>query len=118
MNSPTLWRIVIGIGFILAIALGLGILIFPESPMYIYSCGRQEEAKQTITKMLGVSKNHHKIAKELREMKGKLESGEGGQPILVEDLHRAYLGSPDSAMNCSTSFPTTYEGKLFFMSHG
>ena len=70
--SPASWRIVMGIGFVWATVLGLGVLLFPESPKYAYSCGRHEEAKNIMTKMLGVSENHHKVAKELREMKDKL----------------------------------------------
>ena len=87
-----------GIGFIWAAILGLGILLFPESPKYAYSRGRKEEAKQTMTKMLGVSENHYKIARELREMKDKLEAESAGTHAWYEVFtgprmaYRTWLG--------------------------
>lgn len=77
-----------GVGFVWALILGLGILLFPESPKYAYSKGRPEEAKRTMTKMLGVSQNHRQVAKELREMKKKLDAENAGN----EPWHAVFTG--------------------------
>lgn len=62
--------------------------MFPESPKYAYSKGRPEEAKKTMTKMLGVSENHRQVAKELREMKKKLDAENAGN----EPWHAVFTG--------------------------
>jgi SP family sugar:H+ symporter-like MFS transporter len=77
-----------GIGFVWALILGLGILLFPESPEYAYSKGRPEDAKNTMTKMLGVSENHRQLAKELRDMKKKLDAENAGN----EPWHAVFTG--------------------------
>lgn len=67
-----------GISFLWALILGTGILFFPESPKFIYRLGRVDDARRTMTKLLGVSENHEKVAKELREMKEKLDAEQSG----------------------------------------
>lgn len=47
-----------------AIILGLGILLFPETPKYAF---RGHEAKRTMVRPLGVSEHHYKVEKELFE---------------------------------------------------
>ena len=68
-----------GIGFLWAIVLGFGILFFPETPKYVYRQGRVDEARRTMTKLLGVPENHIKVAKELGEMKAKLDAETVGE---------------------------------------
>ena len=67
-----------GIGFLWAIILGLGILFFPETPKHAFRKGKPDEAKRTMTKLLGVGDNHRKVAKELNEMKEALEAEQAG----------------------------------------
>jgi len=69
-----------GVGFVWALVLGLGILMFSESPNYAYSKGRHEEAERSMTKMLSVSENKLKVAKELREMKKSEAENAGNEP--------------------------------------
>lgn len=71
MNSTASWRITMGIGFVWAGLLGLGILFLPESPRFAYRQGRTDEAKRVMTKLYGVSDNHRVVAEELQEMKEK-----------------------------------------------
>ena len=106
-----------GIGFVWATVLGLGVLLFPESPKYAYSRGRQEEAKQTMTRMLGVSGNHYRVIKELRETKDKLEAERAGNqswwnvftgPTMA---HRILLGIALQAFQQLTG------ANFFFVSH-
>lgn len=62
-----------GIGFAWPLILGLGILFLPESPRYAYRQGRIDEAKRTMTKLYGVPENHRLVARELADMKEKLD---------------------------------------------
>ena len=87
-----------GIGFLWAIVLGFGILFFPETPKFVYRQGRVDEARRTMTKLLGVSENHIKVAKELGEMKAKLDAETMGNQHWTEIfsaprmLYRIVLG--------------------------
>ena len=74
ISSTASWRIPMGIGFLFAIILGVGILFFPETPKHNFRRRKPEIAKQTMTKLLGVSDNHRKVALELQEMKEALEA--------------------------------------------
>ena len=65
------WRIPMGVGFIWPLILGLGILIFPESPRYDYRHGRVEEARAAMAKMYGVPGTHREVRRELAEIKEK-----------------------------------------------
>lgn len=68
------WRIPMGIGFIWAVVLGVGILLFPETPRYNYRKGKVEEAKQTMMKVYGAPANHYTIFVELEEIEQKLRA--------------------------------------------
>ena len=54
--------------------LGLGILLFPETPRYAYRYGRIEEAKRTLCKVYGAPDNHYSIFVQLREIEEKLQA--------------------------------------------
>lgn len=73
IQSTASWRITMGVGFLWPLILGLGILFLPESPRYAYRQGRVEEAKRTMTKLYGVPENHRLVARELADMKDKLD---------------------------------------------
>lgn len=66
-NSAS-WRIPMGIGFIWAIILGVGILFFPETPRFNYRKGKVQEATATMMKVYGAPQNHYTIHVELREI--------------------------------------------------
>ena len=76
------WRIPMGIGFIWPLILGLGILVFPESPRYAYRNGRVEEARAAMAKMYGVHGSHREVRRELAEIKEKhdFEISRGKRP--------------------------------------
>lgn len=78
IQNTASWRIPMGLGFLWAIVLGVGILFFPETPKHAFRRGRAEEAKKTMTKLLGVSDNHRKVAMELHEMKEALDAEQAG----------------------------------------
>ena len=81
LRSTAAWRITMGMDFIWAVLLGCGLLFFPESPKYAYRRGNIDEARRTMSSLLGVQENHQVVSKELGEMKSTLEaeqaSGDG-----------------------------------------
>ncbi|KAI5356923.1 Putative major facilitator, sugar transporter, major facilitator superfamily [Septoria linicola] len=73
-NSAASWRITMGIGFIWAVILGVGILAFPETPRYEYRHGKIESAKATLMKLYGAPANHYVIHVEFEEIEQKLRA--------------------------------------------
>lgn len=63
-----------GVGFIWAIVLGVGILAFPDTPRYEYRKGNIEGAKATMMKVYGAPSNHYVIHVELEEIEQKLRA--------------------------------------------
>lgn len=76
------WRIPMGVGYIWPLILGLGILIFPESPRYAYRKGRIDEARATMARFYGVPETHREVRREIAEIKEKhdLEVSLGKRP--------------------------------------
>ena len=68
------WQITMGLSFVFAVILGAGILLFSDTPRYNYRHGRIDKAKETMTKVYGVSDNHYAIHMEMEEMRLKLEA--------------------------------------------
>jgi len=68
------WQITMGLSFVFAAILGIGILFFPETPRYDYRKGKIDKAKQTMTHIYGVSDNHYSVHYELEEIRVKLEA--------------------------------------------
>ncbi|KJZ73440.1 hypothetical protein HIM_07234 [Hirsutella minnesotensis 3608] len=74
-DSSASWRIVIGLGWLWTLALGVGILFFPETPRFDYRRGRTEEAADTLIKVYGASsKNHFAVHTQLEEIESKLRA--------------------------------------------
>ena len=67
-----------GIGFLWAIVLGFGILLFPESPRFDYRNGKHDKSRATMAKLHGVHENHKVINRQLRELEEKLEAERQG----------------------------------------
>lgn len=68
------WQITMGLSFVFAVILGGGILFFSETPRFDYRKGKIDKAKQTMTKVYGVSDNHYSVHMELEEIRVKLEA--------------------------------------------
>ncbi|PYI20573.1 general substrate transporter [Aspergillus japonicus CBS 114.51] len=73
MDSTASWRIPMGITYLWAIILGVGISMFPETVRYDYRHGKVERATDTIAKMYGIPYNHRRLKEELDEIKQKYE---------------------------------------------
>lgn len=72
------YRIPMGVGFIWAIILGVGILFMPESPRWDFRQGNDVRAKNTMTKFYGVSPGHSVVAMEIDEIKTALAIAAAG----------------------------------------
>ncbi|KAM0420285.1 hypothetical protein ACHAPT_011946 [Fusarium lateritium] len=73
-NSSASWRIVIGIGWIFTLTLGLGILLFPETPRFDYRKGHVDRARDTLCKIYGATPNHWSIHTQMEEIESKLQA--------------------------------------------
>ncbi|KAK4245724.1 general substrate transporter [Corynascus novoguineensis] len=67
------WRIPNGLGVIWALALGVGILFFPESPRHAFRKGHAEEARHTIARLAGLDPNSPGVEREMAAIKAKLD---------------------------------------------
>ncbi|KAF3397047.1 High-affinity fructose transporter ght6 [Talaromyces pinophilus] len=73
MTSSASWRIPMGITYLWAIILGVGIIFFPESPRYDYRHGKVDRAVANLAKIYGIPQNHHALAQEFEEIREKYE---------------------------------------------
>ncbi|KAH7324778.1 general substrate transporter [Stachybotrys elegans] len=72
MNTTASWRIPMGLNFAWALALGAGILFLPESPRYAYSRGRVEEARTTISNLIGLPRDSATVNAQIDAIQAKL----------------------------------------------
>lgn len=72
-NDTGSWRIPMGITYLWAIVLGVGMSMFPESPRYDYRHGKVEKAMTTMSKIYGIPRNHRALHLEFDEIKEKYE---------------------------------------------
>lgn len=109
VNGTASWRIPVGISFLWALILGLGILLFPETPRHAFRHGDVAGATASIAKFNGVSEKHSIIQKQLQEMQYKLQmEREGGEHSMTEVftgprmLYRTLLGIAIQALQQMT----------------
>ena len=105
ISNTASWRIPMGIGFLFAITLGVGILFFPETPRHEYRFGKIDSATTSIAKFHGVSERHKVVKDQLVEMQEKLQLElEGGKHPIWEIftgprmLYRVMLGCTIQAL--------------------
>ncbi|KAJ5576925.1 Major facilitator superfamily domain general substrate transporter [Penicillium sp. DV-2018c] len=67
------WRIPMGITYLWATILGVGMIFFPESPRYDYRHGKVEKSMDTLSKIYGIPRNHRALHVEFDEIKQKHE---------------------------------------------
>lgn len=99
LSGTASWRVPLGLSFLWALILGLGILCFPETPRHQFRHGEVDAATQSIAKFYGVSTKHKVVAKQLAEMQYKLQiEREEGESSITEVftgprmLYRTLLG--------------------------
>ncbi|PYI01595.1 monosaccharide transporter [Aspergillus sclerotiicarbonarius CBS 121057] len=88
-NDTGAWRIPMGVTYIWAIILGVGISLFPESARYDYRHGREEKAASTLSKMYGIPRNHRMLKLEIDEIHQKFEEEKARGQITWSQLFRA-----------------------------
>lgn len=74
------YRIVMGVGYIWALALGIGMLFMPESPRWDIKNGNHERAFTTMTRFYGVSRHHKVVDIETKEINAAMEASSGDHP--------------------------------------
>lgn len=83
------WRIPMGVTYIWATILGVGILFFPESPRYDYRHNKVDKAIDTLSKVYGLPRNHRSLRLEFEEIKQKYEEEVLGGQVTWVQLFRA-----------------------------
>ncbi|KAI1337903.1 general substrate transporter [Xylariaceae sp. FL0016] len=73
-DSSASWRIVVGLGWLWTIILGLGILLFSETPRFDYRRGRVDRARKTLMRVYGAPINHYAIHAQMHEIETKLRA--------------------------------------------
>lgn len=68
------WQITLGLAFVPAVILSVGILAFSETPRFNYRHGKVDEATKTMASVYGVPENHYSVQLELEEMRAKFEA--------------------------------------------
>lgn len=84
------WRIPMGIGFVWAFILGVGILFFPETPRYAFRRGRTEEAQRTMLRVYGAPPNHYSVHMELEEIEAKLKAESARRGNVITEWYRMF----------------------------
>ncbi|KAL4919038.1 general substrate transporter [Aspergillus aurantiobrunneus] len=79
LEGTAQWRITLGLTFLFALILGLGMALFPESPRFDYRHGKIDTARQTMARLYGVPENHNIIIRELAEIQAQLDGESNDQ---------------------------------------
>lgn len=78
-----------GITYLWAAILGIGMAMFPESPRYDYRHGKVDKAIDTLSKIYGVPRNHRALHIEFDEIKQKYEEEVRNGQVTWKQLFRA-----------------------------
>ncbi|KAI5121771.1 hypothetical protein M0805_009582 [Coniferiporia weirii] len=112
LSGPASWRTVVGIGFIWAFILGVGILFMPESPRWSARHGRPDAARSAIAKVRAIPEDHPIVDNELEEILNSLEVEEGiakdllaqGEVKKIDDPHVAHMRGTRGWFACFQGF--------------
>ncbi|TGO32614.1 hypothetical protein BHYA_0302g00120 [Botrytis hyacinthi] len=79
-SSTASYRIPMGVGFIWAIILGVGILFLPETPRYDFNHNNGTKARTTMASFYGVDESHPLIEIEVAEIEKVRMASSGNHP--------------------------------------
>ncbi|KAK8062146.1 MFS transporter- SP family- sugar:H+ symporter [Apiospora hydei] len=118
-NSSASWRIVIGLGWLWTIMLGLGILLFSETPRFDYRRGRIDEARRTLMRVYGAPANHYAVHLQMEEIGSKLRAeSQIKQGAIRGDHHHVpgpAHGVPDRAGHDAPDVPAADGSELLLL---
>lgn len=92
--SPFRWRFLLGFQCIPAICLLIGIKLLPDSPRYLVSAGRIEEAQEVLEHLRGGASAH--VNAEMAEM---VEASKGTSPSSPTEFVKILLGRANNALH-------------------
>lgn len=78
IQSPSAWRITMGIGFIAPTIMAIGMLVMRESPRWEFRRGGEAEALKTLALVSNVDENHPEVQRSLRDIRESLEAETAG----------------------------------------
>ena len=118
MTTTASWRIPMGITYLWALILGLGMAFFPESPRYDYRHGKVDKAIGTLSKIYGVPRNHRALHIEFEEIKQKYdEEVRNGQASWIQ-MFRAPTMSRRVAIGVTLQALQQLTGANYFFYYG
>jgi SP family sugar:H+ symporter-like MFS transporter len=79
-TSTASYRVPMGVGFIWALLLGIGILFLPETPRHDWNHGRSDRARTTMAKFYGLPEHHIMIETETAEIEKVMQATKGDHP--------------------------------------
>jgi SP family sugar:H+ symporter-like MFS transporter len=112
------WRIPMGITYLWALILGVGMLFFPESPRYDYRHNKVEQALNNLSKIYGLPRNHRALKIEFEEIKQKYEEEVQGGKIGWVSFFKAPTMAKRVAVGVSLQALQQLTGANYFFYYG
>lgn len=78
IQSPSAWRITMGIGFVAPTIMAIGMLVMRESPRWEFRRGGTAEAAKTLALVSQVPEDHPEVQNALRDIRENLEAEQAG----------------------------------------
>ncbi|CAG7916568.1 unnamed protein product [Penicillium olsonii] len=112
------WRIPMGVTYLWAIVLGVGMAFFPESPRYDYRHGKVDKARNTLSKIYGIPLNHRALHIEFDEIKDKYEEEQRNGQATWLQMFRAPTMSYRVAVGVALQALQQLTGANYFFYYG
>ncbi|KAJ5717022.1 hypothetical protein N7488_002668 [Penicillium malachiteum] len=117
-TNTSSWRIPLGITYVWALILGVGMIFFPESPRYDYRHNKVEQALDNLSKIYGVPRNHRALQIEFDEIKQKYEEEVRNGQVTWVQLFKAPTMSYRVAVGVALQALQQLTGANYFFYYG